>query len=67
MLQRLHDEGPLLHEGVGDGESRLVDGQVIVEEYVNIDGPVVVDGSTIVLCSVNLCLAHLAFYALCGT
>jgi len=45
LTQRLHDKRPLLHHWVRDGERGGLDGQIVVEQDVNVNGTVVVDGS----------------------
>ena len=46
LAEGIHDEGPLAHEGVGDGETRGGETEVVVEQDVNVYGTVVVDGAT---------------------
>lgn len=42
LAQRFHDEVALVHQRVGNVQVGLVDVQVVVEEYVDVDGTVVI-------------------------
>jgi hypothetical protein len=43
LLQGLHDEVALMHEGMGNLEVGLVDGETVVEQDVDVDDAVVID------------------------
>ena len=42
LAQRFHDEVALVHQRVGNVQVGLVDVQVVVDEYVDVDGTVVI-------------------------
>ena len=44
LSQGLHDEGPFVHERVGKRQLGLAQMQVVVEQDIDVDGTVLVDG-----------------------
>lgn len=64
LAQRLHDELTLLHQRMWNLQIGLIDLQVIVKQYVDVNGTIVVDGSFCLMLSFSGMLPHLAKEAL---
>ena len=42
LFQRYHDKIPFFHQWMGNGEFWGIDMQIVIEEDINIDNPVVI-------------------------